>query len=172
MQFQFSFSNPGIQNGNQLNTSYPTAYSAVPDDWHATGVNAVNVVNVNGVWLPMVFTDSVFTKNDATVPNQAGLLYVGKITLAPAVYAAASQATLANDGVVLSLLRGKNATTAPGSTLASFSFVPGAWSAPPTFSVFEFCFLGDGTGPLQLQLAPLRPGAGTFGGTVGAIVIE
>lgn len=171
MEYTFAFANPGMQNGTQANTNYPLAQRALPGDWLALGANAVQAVQIDGTWLPMAFCDSVFAKKVANLPNTGGLIHVGSISLAPTMAQDSSQATSANDGVVLTLLRSRRTAQARGSVLATFSFLPGAWSATPVFQDFPFCYLGDGSGPLRLQLSCLHPQSQTFGGVVRSISI-
>ncbi len=171
MDYTFSFANPGVMNGNQAGTNWPLAYRALAGDWLALGQNAVNAVQIDGIWLPMAWCDSVFTKRVADVPNTAGLIHVGSITLAPTMAQDGNAATGANDGLILSLLRSRRMGNARGTVLARFSFLPGAWSSPPAFRQIGFCYMGDGSGPLRLQLACIHPQSQTFGGVLRTIHI-
>jgi hypothetical protein len=60
----------------------------------------------------------------------------------------------------INLLRGDN------SILASSVVAPGAWQGVQTFSQAYFSYVGDGSGPLRLQIRSEQPNNGRFAGAV------
>lgn len=63
----------------------------------------------------------------------------------------------------INLLRGDD------SILAFNLFAPGPWAGVQTFTKAYFSYVGDGSGPLRLQIRSEQPGNGRFNGAVDNI---
>lgn len=149
------------QTGNQL------VYGATLTDWTKSGFNAVHAIQLSGTtpggpgnYGIMIFADNLITQQTAFAANDLGTTYYASYNIGPTVYATPSQATQAGDQLRINLLRGDN------SILASSVVAPGAWQGVQTFSLAYFSYVGDGSGPLRLQMRSEQPGNGRFSGAV------
>jgi hypothetical protein len=149
------------QTGNQL------VYGATLTDWTKSGFNAVHAIQLSGTtpggpgnYAIMIFGDNLITQQTAFAANDLGKTYYATYDIGPTVYADGYQATQAGDQLRINLLRGDN------SILASSVVAPGAWQGVQTFSQAYFSYVGDGSGPLRLQMLSEQPGNGRFSGAV------
>ena len=142
-----SISNPQYQTGNRL------VFNAVFDDWAKTGFNATHAIQLSGAtwggpgdYAIMIYGDNTLTQQTPFAANTLGQTYYVSYDIGPTVYADAWQATQAGDTFVVNLLRNN------GSVLASNSVAPGAWTGTQTFTQAYFSYVGDGSGPLRINL--------------------
>lgn len=149
------------QTGNQL------VFGAELTDWTKSGFNAVHAIQLSGTtpggpgnYAIMIFGDNLITQQTAFAANDTGKTYYASYDIGPTVYANPGQATQAGDQLRINLLRGDN------SILASSVVAPGAWQGVQTFSQQYFSYVGDGSGPIRLQMRSEQPGNGRFSGAV------
>lgn len=100
--------------------------------------------------------------------NAAGRRYRVSFQMAPTVWANASQASSALDGVQIRMLKSKQLP------LVEHIVRPGAWNAAAhaPFRRESFEYTGDGDGDLTIQLAPFPPNSGRFGGAVDDLTVH
>lgn len=156
-----SISDLQYQTGNQL------VFNATLTDWTKSGFNAVHAIQLSGEiaggpgnYAPMIFSDNLITQQTPFAANNLGTTYYASYDIGPTVYANSAQATQAGDQLRVNLLRGDD------SILASSVVAPGAWQGVQTFSTEYFSYVGDGSGPLRLQIRSEQPGSGRFAGAV------
>lgn len=149
------------QTGNQL------VFGATLTDWTKAGFNAVHAIQLSGTvaggpgnYAPMIFGDNFITQQTAFAANTKGTLYYVSYDIGPTVYATPAQATTSSDSLRINLLRNDN------SILATNDVAPGAWSGVQTFTQTYFAYVGDGTGPLRIQMRSADPASGRFSGAV------
>ena len=149
------------QTGNQL------VFGAELTDWTKSGFNAVHAIQLSGTtpggpgnYAIMIFGDNLITQQTAFAANDTGKTYYASYDIGPTVYANPGQATQAGDQLRINLLRGDN------SILASSVVAPGVWQGVQTFSQQYFSYIGDGSGPIRLQMRSEQPGNGRFSGAV------
>ena len=142
-----STSNLQYQTGNRL------VYNAVFDGWTRSGFNATHAIQLSGAtwggpgdYAIMIYGDNTLTQQTAFAANDLGQTYYVSYDIGPTVYADAFQATQAGDTFVVNLLRNDN------SVLASNAVAPGAWTGTQTFTQAYFSYVGDGSGPLRINL--------------------
>jgi hypothetical protein len=147
------------QTGNQL------VFGATLTDWAKSGFNAVHAIQLSGTtpggpgnYGIMIFGDNLITQQTAFAANDLGTTYYASYYIGPTVYATPSQATQAGDQLRINVLRGDN------SILASSVVAPGAWQGVQTLAYFSY--VGDGSGPLRLQMRSEQPNNGRFSGAV------
>jgi hypothetical protein len=136
------------QTGNWL------VYNATYANSDGAGFHAIHALQRSGTvqggagdYAVMIIYDNVVTqKTGFAGANSAGVTYYASYEIGPTVYTAPEQATQAGDTFVVSLLRADN------TVLASNAVAPGAWSGTQTFTQTYFSYVGDGSGPLRLQL--------------------
>ena len=140
-------SNLQYQTGNRL------VYNAVFDGWSKSGFNATHAIQLSGAtwggagdYAIMIFGDNTLTQQTPFAANSSGQTYYVSYDIGPTVYADASQATQAGDTFVVNLLRNNN------SVLTSNVVAPGAWTGTQTFTQAYFSYVGDGSGPLRINL--------------------
>lgn len=161
----------GITNAQISDLQYQTnnqlVFGANLTDWTKFGFNAVHAIQLSGTtpggpgnYAIMIFSDNLITQQTAFAANDLGKTYYASYDIGPTVYANPSQATQAGDQLRINLLRGNN------SILASSVVAPGAWQGVQTFSQQYFSYVGDGTGPIRLQILSEQPGNGRFSGAV------
>lgn len=157
----------GIHSGTQHLSGLNLAYGGNVSGWSATGGNAVHVVDLSGSgnYAVMIWHDNVITRTAATAANDAGVAYVVKFVAGPAVYQTPSQATGANDGLKIQLLRADN------TVAVEFSHKPGAYAGASTMTPVSFNYTGDGTGSLRVRIAPLLVNSTRFGGAIDELSI-
>jgi hypothetical protein len=109
-----------------------------------------------------VFTQLVAASNS----NLLNAVYDVNFNAGPAVYQNPSQATTSSDGLLFQILR-------PNDTiLASFTYLPGAWTGYPTLSAISFSYTGDGSGNVRLRIKSSNESpTGHFAGCVDNIQI-
>ncbi len=113
-------------------------------------------------------TANMVMTQDRVLKNEKGKKYRVSFKLAPSVWAGASQATSARDGVTLSVIK------SDGSLLASASFLADSWAQGKNvknYNLKEFDYVGDGAGSLRLHLRPFPLNSGRFGGAVDDLKI-
>jgi hypothetical protein len=152
------------QTGNQL------VYGANLTDWVKSGFNAVHAIQLSGDtpggpgnYAIMIFGDNLITQQTAFAANDLGVTYYVSYDIGPTVYANPAQATQAGDQLRINLLR-------PDDSVLTYNlFAPGAWAGVQTFQKAYFSYVGDGNGPLRLQILSEQPGNGRFAGAVDNI---
>lgn len=151
----------------QYQTNNQLVFGATLTDWTKSGFNAVHAIQLSGStpggpgnYAIMIFGDNLITQQTAFAANDLGKTYYASYDIGPTVYATPSQATQAGDQLRINLLRNDN------SVLVSSVVAPGAWQGVQTFSQQYFSYVGDGTGPLRLQMRSEQPGNGRFSGAV------
>ena len=167
----FSDYTNGVQNAAQCNTGL--ALSCCGGDlpgWTHAGDNAIHAVNLNGVsqYAAMIWdggAENVITMSTGIVANATGTAYRVGFMAGPACYAGCSQATPAGYGLVVSVLRADN------SVLDSYTAIVGAWQGVEALTNFYFDYVGDGSGPVRLQITgmPGTSGDGFFSGAVNNV---
>ena len=161
----------GITNAQISDLQYQTnnqlVFGATLTDWTKSGFNAVHAIQLSGTtpggpgnYAIMIFGDNLITQQTAFPANDAGKTYYASYDIGPTVYANPGQATQAGDQLRINLLRNDD------SILASSVVAPGAWQGVQTFSQAYFSYVGDGSGPLRLQMRSEQPGNGRFSGAV------
>lgn len=135
------------QTGNRL------VYNAVFDGWTRSGFNATHAIQLSGAtwggpgdYAIMIYGNNTLTQQTAFAANDLGKTYYVSYDIGPTVYADAFQATQAGDTFVVNLLRSND------TVLASNSVAPGAWTGTQTFTQAYFSYVGDGSGPLRINL--------------------
>ncbi len=115
-------------------------------------------------------TGNGLTLESGIAANQAGKEYRVSFAAGPSVWAAASQATDKQDGILIQILR-KDETV-----LNYHVHQPGAWSSKPDaqqLSKGSFTYTGDGSGDVRLHVTASHLHSGRFGGAVDDLkVIE
>ena len=171
-----SFTAPaGNFNGGQYESGLVVAFGGDLNGWAKAGGGVVHVVDrANTVggndprdFAVMIWQDNVITQT-AAVPgsNDSGTPYAVTFDAGPAVYQAPGQATSADDGILIELLR------ADDSVFASHTHLPGEWAGAPALAGGRFQYVGDGSGDVRLRIGPASPGSGRFGGTIDNIALE
>jgi hypothetical protein len=161
----------GITNAQISTTQYQTGnqlvFGATLTDWTKSGFNSVHAIQLSGTtpggpgnYAIMIFGDNLITQQTPFAANDLGKTYYASYDIGPTVYANPSQATQAGDQLRINLLRADN------SILASSVVAPGAWQGVQTFSQAYFSYVGDGSGPLRLQMRSEDPNNGRFSGAV------
>lgn len=142
-----SISTTQYQTGNWL------VFNATFGGWDRAGFNAAHALQLSGTvqggagdYALMIYGDNVATQKTGFAANTSGTTYYVSYLIGPTVYSSPSQATQAGDTFRVNLLRADN------SILASNDVAPGAWTGTQTFSQQYFSYVGDGTGPVRMQL--------------------
>jgi fibronectin-binding autotransporter adhesin len=163
-----SYSN-GNQNSLQPGTGLQLSYGGNVPGWARSGFNAVHAVNLGGGdFAPSFYKDNTITTASTIAANDAGVGYLVTFDAAPSVYFILGQATLSNDGLIVKLLRGDN------TVLATHSVLPGAWvtgADAQDLSPYSFSYVGDGSGPVRLEVSTVNPTADRFGGAIDNVSI-
>lgn len=113
-------------------------------------------------------TANVLETKDVVRANLPQRKYRVTYSVAPSVWAAASQATSSRDG--LSFVVAK----ADGTTLAQHSVYPGPWRLGENAAEYQlqsFDYLGDGDGGVRIHLRSFPINSGRFGGAIDDITI-
>jgi hypothetical protein len=175
--FAFDFNAySGSQNAGQVSTNLEVAHSGSIPEWTnsaGTGaVHAVDLANTVGQSNPSNWAIMFFNNNEITskrlAANDAGTSYQVSFSIGPCVYANSGQATPADDGLIVEMLRNDD------SVYASTIIYPGAWNHPTNanFSAGQtgsLSYTGDGSGDLRLHVRTVK--VGTFGGAIDDISI-
>lgn len=142
-----SISTTQYQTGNWL------VYNSTFGGWNRSGFNAAHALQLTGTvqggagdYALMIYGDNVATQKTGFSANTSGTTYYVSYLIGPTVYSTPSQATQAGDTFRVNLLRGDN------TILASNEVAPGAWAGAQTFSQQYFSYVGDGSGPVRMQL--------------------
>lgn len=142
-----SISTTQYQTGNWL------VYNATFGGWDRSGVNAAHALQQSGTvqggagdYALMIYGNNVATQKTGFAANASGTTYYVSYLMGPTVYTDPNQATQAGDTFRVNLLRGDN------SILATNDVAPGAWTGTQTFTQQYFSYVGDGTGPIKMQL--------------------
>ncbi len=112
---------------------------------------------------------NVLTLVDGLAANAEGVHYSLRFLAGPTVWAAASQATLAGDGLQIDLLR------ADGTSVAGFRHYPEPWGRTKesqTLTPAQFSYTGDGSGPISIRITSANHGNSRFGGAIDDLVIH
>lgn len=151
----------------QYQTNNQLVFNANLTDWTKSGFNAVHAIQLSGTtpggpgnYAIMIFGNNLITQQTAFAANDLGKTYYASYDIGPTVYANPAEATQAGDQLRINLLRGDN------SILASSVVAPGAWQGVQTFSQQYFSYVGDGSGPIRLQIRSEQPDNGRFSGAV------
>lgn len=154
----------GNQNANQPGTGLLLSFGGVLPGWNREGFNAVHAVDLGGLnYAPSFYKDNAITLAAGVAANNLGVQYLVALDAGPSVYADLPQATLANDGLIVSVLRGNN------TVLASATILPGAWVAGPSAQAlagYSFTYLGDGSGDVRFRISTNNSGMDRFGGAI------
>lgn len=142
-----SISTTQYQTGNRL------VYNATFGGWDRAGFNAAHALQLSGSvqggagdYALMIYGNNVATQKTGFSANEPGTTYYVSYQMGPTVYSTPSEATQAGDTFRVNLLRSN------GSVLAFNDVTPGAWPGTQTFSQQYFSYVGDGTGPIKMQL--------------------
>ena len=101
--------------------------------------------------------------------NQQGTQYEVSFEVGPTVWASASQATTASDGLQIDLVR------TDGSLLTGFRHSPGPWSGKKDaqqLTSVSFSYHGDGSGGIRIRLTSTTPGNSRFGGAIDNLKVR
>lgn len=119
--------------------------------------------------IPGVSSANVLTLQTAIAANENQQRYEINLEAGPSVWAAASQATSAADGLQIDILRDDD------SVVAGFRHLPGAWSRTKDAQKMHpvaFTYTGDGTGVVRIRLTSSTPGSGRFGGAIDNLTLS
>lgn len=163
--------------GTQFQSGLALAYSADLLNWTKGGFNAIHVVDTANLagsttntpnCAIMFFRDNLITQSSAVInSNNLGTQYIVNFKAGPANYAGnTSQATTANDGLIVEILRTND------TILQSYTYYPGEWAGFPTLTTTSFNYAGDGTGNIRVRIKTLFSSVDRFGGCVDDIMIS
>lgn len=110
---------------------------------------------------------NALTLDSGIAANESGRSYRVSFLAGPSVWAGASQATAAEDGLLIQILRGD------GSVLAWHVHRPGVWSGKPDaqqLSEASFNYAGDGSGNVTLHITA-SDYTGRFGGAIDNLTV-
>ena len=164
----------GTQNETQYQSGLKVAYNGNVAGWTPAGngaMHAVDRANPAGQsnppdWAVMIWQDNVITSR-AFDANAAGHAYRVNFEAGAAVYADASQATQAGDGLLIEVLRGDN------SVLARHTQAPGGWAGKMALAAAVFEYNGDGSGNVRLRIGPAKTlTSGRFQGAVDNLIVR
>ena len=158
----------GNQNADQANSGLPlSCCGGELPGWVGTGPGMVYAVNLNGQYeyATMLWENCVLTMSTGIVANVKGTGYQVSFGASAAVYADPSQDTTAADALVISVLRTN------GTVLVSNVCHPGPWTGNMSFTNYAFNYVGDGTGPVELQVSTLIPNDTDFSGALNFIAV-
>ncbi len=157
----------GIRDTQQYLTMLWLSFNGQLPGWHVAGFHALHAIDLSGSgnYGAMIYNDNVITSMDAIAANEHGVDYLVKFASAPAVYATPGEATTADDGLIIRLLRADNSV--------AFEFVhqPGAYTGVSSLTPVVLNYTGDGSGALRVRISSLRPASGRFGGLIEDLVI-
>ena len=164
----------GNQNNTQYQTALKVAYGGSVSRWSNAGYSTMHAVNLNGAgnWAIMFYQDNVITLTTGIAANSNGVAYKVEFDYGTAVYAGSSQATTATDGLLVEVVR------AAGTTLASGTYTPGAWSYPTNANFSAglhgtLQYVGDGSGFVRLRIGPTAPlTTGRFEGEIDNLIVS
>jgi hypothetical protein len=122
-------------------------------------------VKVAGNQIATLYADNVITMSAGVAANQINQTYTVTFQGGPAVWNACNQATIAGDGLVITVLRADN------SILKSFTYLPAVWAGTQALAPAGFTYTGDGTGAVRLRVETNIPGTARFGGAIDDIKI-
>lgn len=107
-------------------------------------------------------TGNALVSRDPFPINARGEVYTLRMSVAPTVWELPTQATMADDGIRIRLVKPDN------SVAQQFVARPGGWQAADSknkFVSFEFKYVGDGSGDLRIRLDSLKHEE-RFGGVI------
>jgi autotransporter-associated beta strand protein len=140
--------------GTQYQTSLGLKVNASVTGWVNSGsggtMHAVNL-NGSGNWAIMFHNSNTITLSTGIAANDSGVTYQVDFDYGTAVYANGVQATAAGDSLYVKVLRPN------GTTLASGTYTPGAWSNPGNANLNAglhgiLQYVGDGSGVVKLKI--------------------
>lgn len=114
-------------------------------------------------------TDANWLISSPLAANETDQQYELSFRAGPSVWAGASQATAAGDGLRIDLLR------PDGTVFRTWVHEPLIWSGEANAQVLQpvlFSYQGEGSGPLRIRLTSSKPGSGRFGGAVDDLRIR
>jgi hypothetical protein len=164
----------GNQNNNQYQTGLPVAHTGSVTGWSSSGAGTMHAVKLSASplnWAIMFYQDNVITLTTGIAANDSGVTYKVEFDYGTADYAG-GQATRAGDGLLVEVVR------AAGTTLASGTFTPGAWSNPTNVNLSAglhgtFQYVGDGSGVVKLRIGPTPPlNSGYFEGEIDNLSVS
>jgi len=156
----------GNQNALQIDTGLQISFGGLLPGWTASGDGAIHAVNQDGLgnYAIMIFdgnpNPNVVTMASGIAANTAGLQYQVAFEAGPAAYAHTFEETTAAQILEINVLRGDN------SVLYQWQQHMGAWPQALTFSPYSFDYVGDGSGPVRLQITTATPGDVIFSGAL------
>jgi hypothetical protein len=137
----------------QHDTGNRLVYDATFADWDRAGFNAAHALQISGAvhgglgdYALMIYGDNIATQKTGFAANDLGTTYYVSYEMGPTVYSDPGQMTQAGDTFRVNLLRADN------SVLATNDVSPGAWTGAQTFALQYFSYVGDGSGPVKMQL--------------------
>jgi len=161
----------GNQNASQLDTGLPISYGGLLPGWNASGDGAIHAVNQDGVtnYAIMIFdgnpNPNIVTLASGIAANDSGKLYQVAFVAGPAAYAHTNEMTSTNQIFKISVLRGDN------SVLYQWQQPLGAWPQALVLSPYSFNYVGDGSGPVRLQITTATPGDVHFSGAIDNLTV-
>ena len=157
----------GNPNAAQVDTGLTVAHTGSVSGWSTSGAGTMHAVNLNGSgnWAIMFWQDNVITLATGIAANTSGVTYKLDFDYGAAVYANPGQMTGAGDGLLVEVVR------AAGTTLASNTYQPAAWSNPSNTNLSAgrhgtLQYVGDGTGVVRLRVGPTPWNSGRFAGEI------
>ncbi|MCX6878549.1 MAG: Ig-like domain-containing protein [Verrucomicrobia bacterium] len=148
----------GNQNNTQSQTGLPVAHTGSVTGWSRSGAGTMHAVRLSASplnWAIMFYQDNVITLTNGIAANTLGVTYKVDFDYGTADYAG-GQATAAADSLLVEVVR------AAGTTLASNTYAPGAWSNPTNVNLSAglhgtLTYVGDGSGVVRLRIGPTAP---------------
>jgi hypothetical protein len=158
----------GTQNSLQFESDLEVSHSGSATGWESGGQNAIHAVNQNGAgdFAAMIWHNNVLTLTDPIAANGSGVTYDVEFLAGPAVYAAGSQTTGDEEGLLIEILLDDD------TVLAEFTYEPGPWKGFPTLVPVGFQYTGDGSGDVRIRIGPSFPNSGRFGGAIDSLTIS
>ncbi|MDG2383926.1 MAG: PEP-CTERM sorting domain-containing protein [Pirellulaceae bacterium] len=167
-------------NGVQFESGLPVAHSGDLPNWSKEGGGTAHVVDVaGGEEEPPKFTSDTNTMTlvEGIDANEAGANYQLSARIGPSAWGGEGQATTEDDFIKIQLLREDD------SVLASFDARPEPWDQgnPDAQDLdgdgmldtpVEFEYVGDGSGPVRIQIFGAVGGTRRFGGAIDDLVIS
>jgi hypothetical protein len=128
--------------GNQL------YYNGSHSGWASAGRGIHTVEMGSSDYSFMIWQDNILTQAVSIQANSLGQDYSVAFDGSAAVYYSLPQATRAEDGFLIEVLR------FDGSILVSHDFKPGVWAGDMNFTSSNFTYVGDGSGDVRLRIGP------------------
>jgi len=161
----------GNQNATQLDTGLLVSYGGLLPLWTASGDGAIHAVNQNGLtnYAVMIFdgnpNPNIVTMSNGIAANDAGEVYQVAFVAGPAAYAHTNEAATTNQILEINVLRGDN------SVLYQWQQRLGTWPHALVLNPYSFNYVGDGSGPIRLQMTTATPGDVHFSGAIDNLTV-